>query len=165
VIQKDRVYRKSAKGAEAIATRQHGLGLKLRSMLILVDGKRGFDELARLSVALGEPEQLLEHLLEQGFIEASSTKDKSAPPPPASVPVVESSATRLSLSEAQRFAVRRLMDILGPSSESLCLRIEAARNAHDYQAAVARAENIVREFRGTSAAREFAAEIEAHRPA
>ena len=40
MIQKNVVYHKSAKGAEAIATRQHGLSPKLRSMLILIDGKR-----------------------------------------------------------------------------------------------------------------------------
>lgn len=163
VIQKNRVYRKSAKGAEAIATRQHGLGPKQRSMLILIDGKRGFDELARLAQAPGEAEQLLDHLLEHGFIEPSARVDETAPALAASAPAAGTGV--FSLAEAQRFAVRRLTDILGPAAETLCLRIEGARNVQDYQTAVARAEAMVREFRGANAASDFAADMQAHKPA
>ena len=60
MISKNAVYRKSAKGTEAIANRQYGLGAKLRPVLILVDGKRKFEELVRLSSALGDTEQSLE---------------------------------------------------------------------------------------------------------
>ena len=49
------IYQKSGKGAQAISTRQHGLTPKQRSMLILVDGKRSFEELAKLAAMLGEP--------------------------------------------------------------------------------------------------------------
>ena len=48
------IYQKSGKGAQAISTRQHGLTPKQRSMLILVDGKRSFEELAKLAAMLGE---------------------------------------------------------------------------------------------------------------
>lgn len=48
VIQK-LMYHKSAKGTEAIATRQHGLTPKLRTMLVLIDGKRSLEDLAKLS--------------------------------------------------------------------------------------------------------------------
>ena len=44
-MNKDLTYRKSTLGSEAIAKRQPGLGPKQRSMLILIDGKKGFDEL------------------------------------------------------------------------------------------------------------------------
>lgn len=49
-----------AKGAEAIATRQHGLGPRQRSLLILIDGKKNFEDLAKLSAMLGDTAQLLE---------------------------------------------------------------------------------------------------------
>lgn len=164
MIQKSRIYHKSAKGAEAIATRQHGLAPKLRSMLILVDGKRGFDELARLSQALGEPEQLFDYLLEQGFIEESATPAQAAPASRPAALAPAAGGTTVSLQEAQRFAVRRLTDLLGPNAQTVCLRIEAARNSQDYHAAVARAEDMVREVRGTNAAIDFAAVLEAHKP-
>lgn len=161
MIQKNLVYHKSAKGTEAIATRQHGLTPKLRSMLILIDGKRGFEELGKLSHLLGDTEQLLGRLLDQGFIEPSATPASSAPAPLAAAQAHHP----VSLTEAQRFAVRRLTDIMGPNAEELCLRIEAARNVHDLHIAVARAEGTLRQFVNSHAAAEFMADIQAHMPA
>lgn len=159
MTKKTLVYHKSAKGSEAIATRQHGLSPKLRSMLILIDGKRGFDELAKLSQ--GDTEQLLKQLLDQGFIEQVGT----AAGPVGAAPAPASTATpAMTLQQAQRYASRRLTDVLGPNAEDLCLRIEGARNVHDFQVTVARAEAMVKQFRGATVAAEFTGEIQAHMP-
>jgi len=163
VIQKNVVYHKSAKGTEAIATRQHGLGPKLRSMLIMVDGKRGFEELVRLSAMLGDTEELLGQLLEQGFIEPVAPAPV-APKAEAPAPIAPAAAP-ISLIEAQRFVSRRLTALLGPNAEELCLKIEAARTVKDFQAAVARAEGILRQYKSAHTAEEFAAEVQAHMPA
>jgi hypothetical protein len=168
VIQKDVVYHKSTKGAEAIATRQHGLTPKLRSMLIMVDGKRRCDDLLKLSATLGDPEQLLGQLLDQGFIEPieSSAPVHTAETHASTAPAPLAPATpAVTLTEAQRFAVRRLVDLLGPVADELCMRIESTRNAHDFQAAVTRAEATIREVRGPKMAADFAAAVQAHRPA
>ncbi len=166
MIQRNVIYHKSAKGTEAIATRQHGLRPKLRSILIMIDGKRGFEDIVKLSQVLGDTEQLLDQLLEQGLIEPRAA---AAPAPAvASSPAPLAAATPtqhpVSLTEAQRFAVRRLTDIMGPNAEELCLRIEAARNVHDLQVAMARAEGTLRQFVNSHAAAEFMAEIQAHMP-
>ena len=173
MIQKNLVYHKSAKGSEAIATRQHGLGPKARSMLILVDGKRGFDELVRLSQMLGNTEDLLEQLLDQGFIEPVAGAAPAQAPAAAtaaaattpSAPVPLAAAAPISLVDAQRFVSRRLTDLLGPNAEELCLKIEAARTVKDFQSAVARAEGILRQYKSAHTAAEFAAEVQAHMPA
>lgn len=171
MIQKNLVYHKSAKGTEEIATRQHRLSPKLRSMLILVDGKRGYDELARLSQLLGSTDEILGQLLDQGFIEPIA----SAPVPAAATPSATQPATAgaaaapaaapISLKEAQRFVSRRLIDLLGPNAEELCLKIEAARTVKDFQAAVVRAEGILRQYKSAHTAAEFAADVQAHMPA
>jgi hypothetical protein len=169
VIQKNLVYRKSARGTEAIATRQHGLGPKLRSMLIMIDGKRTFDELARLASMLGDTEELLGQLLEQGLVEPIAAAP-AAPTPHAgaahavTAPAPLAAAAPISLMEAQRFVSRRLTDLLGPNAEELCLRIEGARNVHDFQVAVSRAEGILRQYKSAHTAAEFAAEVQAHMP-
>lgn len=155
---KNALYHKSDKGTQAISTRQHGLTPKARSMLILVDGKRGFEELARLSGMHSDAEQLLDQLLADGFIE------ETAPPAPAPVAAATATAPLVTLSEAQRFAARRLTDLLGPRAEQLCLRIESTRNVVDFHAAVSHAHDIVRDFAGAQKAATFAAEIQAHRP-
>lgn len=168
MIQKNLVYRKSAKGTEAIATRQHGLGPKLRSVLILVDGKRGFEELVRLSQILGDTEELLGQLLDQGFIEAVAGPNPAlatgAAAPRASAPAPLAAAPLIKLIDAQRFVSRRLIDLLGPNAEDLCLRIEAARNLKEFQIAVGRAEGILRQYKSAHTAAEFAADVQAHMP-
>ncbi len=76
------IYRKTDKGAEAIALRERSLPQRLRACLILVDGKRPFGELARLSAALGDPENLLAQLLDAGLVELVLPL-VAEPPPPA----------------------------------------------------------------------------------
>lgn len=161
MIQKNLVYRKSSKGSEAIATRQHGLTPKARSMLILIDGKRGFGELAKMGQVVGDPEQLLSQLLEQGFIEPAPA---AAPAASAGGAAAAANERKFSLAEAQRFASRKLFDLLGPSSEPACLRIESARNTQDFLAAIAFAEIMVNDVRSSKVAGQFAAEMESHMP-
>ncbi len=170
MIQKNLVYHKSTKGTEAIATRQHGLGPKLRSMLILVDGKRGFDELARIAQMLGDTEALLGQLLDEGLHRTRARCGRACGPArcqpgTATAPTPLAAAPAISLKEAQRFVARRLTDLLGPNAEELCLRIEAARNVHDFEVAVGRAEGILRQYKSAQTAAEFAAEVQAHMPA
>lgn len=161
---RDVVYRKSARGAEAIAARDHALTHKLRSLLILVDGKRSYDDLARLSTGLGDPDQLLGQLLEQGYIEAAETTAASTPPHPPPAAAATGQHPPVTLREAQRFAVRRLTDILGPAGETLCLRIEGAHNVNEFQQVIRRAEMVLRDFGGEKLARSFADEMQAHWP-
>lgn len=170
-MNKNAIYHKSAKGMEAIATRQHGLGPKQRSMLILIDGKKSFDDLAKLSAMLGDTVQLLQELEDGGFIEAAAGAQAAVAAPPTAAPPVSAptplaaTAPATSLADAKRFAVRKLTDTMGPMAEEICLRIEAARNPAEFLAAVARAEATLRQLRGSGAAAAFAAEVAAHSPA
>ena len=166
-------YHKSAKGAEAIATRSAALGPKLRSMLILIDGKRATGDLVKLGQMLGDPLQLMAQLAEQGYIEpvggASSSSSSGAATVHAAlssnpVPLAPAHKT-VPLAEAQRYAVRQLTDLLGPTAESLCLRIEATKNAQEFMAALHKAEGVLRQFGGAQMAARFTAAMESHRPA
>jgi hypothetical protein len=157
VINKSALYRKSAKGTEAIAHRQHGLGPKMRSLLILIDGKRNFDELGRLSGTIGETQQLAEQLLADGFIEQAAVE--------AVAVKAASPADAKALPHAKRFAVHRLTDVLGPMSEQLCMRIESTRTWEEFAAAIVHAEDMVRGIKGPQLAATISAEIQAHRPA
>lgn len=174
-MNKNAIYHKSAKGMEAIATRQHGLGPRQRSLLILIDGKKGFDDLAKLSAMLGDTAQLLDELEAGGFIEAAAgALAASAGPSPSPVAAAQpvtapspltSALPATSLPDAKRFAVRKLTDTMGPMAEELCLRIEGARTPAEFLAAVSRAEATLRQLRGGSVAAAFAAEVAAHSPA
>lgn len=165
MFSKTAIYHKSAKGSEAIATRQHGLAPRARTLLIMVDGKRGFAQLAQLAGTQEEAEILLTQLLADAFIEEAPGSQPVAPAQGADSSAAAAPAvTTVSLQDARRFAVRRLTDILGPNAEALCLRIEATRTAQEFNAAVGRAVGLMREFRGAEAASAFAAEMQAHQP-
>jgi hypothetical protein len=69
------VYRKTERGQTEIATRQFKLAPRLRSALVVVDGKRSQFELA--AMIAGEPQETLQALLEAGFIELA----EAASPP------------------------------------------------------------------------------------
>lgn len=182
-MDKAAIYHKSALGSEAIANRSAALTPKQRSMLILINGKRDFTELAHLGQGLGEPEQLMAQLEQLGFIEAESAL-ASAPTEPAPLapsepplppaggkaparsgpPSLSPTQLALPLPQAQRFAVRRLNDLLGPAGEDLCMRIEAARTPQEFRAAIRRTETILREVVGPQLAEQFLSDVEQHRP-
>lgn len=74
------VYRKTERGLTEIATRQYKLAPRLRSALVVVDGKRSQLELA--AMIAGEPQETLRALLEAGFIELADPASSSPPMSP-----------------------------------------------------------------------------------
>ncbi len=56
------------------------------------------------------------------------------------------------------------MQILGPTSDTLCLRIEAARNRTEFIEAIRRAYAVVADIRGRTQAEAFGAVVEANLP-
>jgi hypothetical protein len=173
MVQKHAVYRKSPRGAEALAKRDPALSLRLRSFLILVDGKRSTDELSRMSSGFGDCEQLLSQLDALGMVELAAAAGAEAsdvtlheePTAPQSIPAPLAASRPVSLADAKRAAVRRLTDLLGPTAEDLCLRIEGAKTGPDFQAALKRAEVILRDVGGPRMATTFVQEMQWHQPA
>jgi hypothetical protein len=158
------IYRKSARANEALAARDRSLTPKLRSLLILVDGKRTHSELAQMTMQ-ADVTPLLDQLIEMGMLEegtpAPMTPANGAPA--AAAPGPAQGAT-VPLVEAQRFAARRLTDLLGPSAEDMCMKIESTRNAQDFMAVIQRVETMLRNIRGDRMADDFVHDMESHRP-
>jgi hypothetical protein len=63
-----RILDKTDKGREEIATRKHRLAPRLRTLLVLIDGKHGESELLKQVAGLGLNEQSVAELLASGFI-------------------------------------------------------------------------------------------------
>jgi hypothetical protein len=162
MLNKQAIYRKTPKGAEAMANRQVGLAPKLRSLLIMVDGKRGYVELTALASVVGDCEQWLSQLADDGLIEPITGAALAAPASAAAATPAPSIAA--TLPEARRFASRFLTEMLGPSSEVLCMKIESAANLADFVVAVKRARDTVRDVKGAQAAERFVAQVELHTP-
>ncbi len=154
------IYRKSAKGLAEIETRAHRLSPRLRGVLILVDGKRSDDELRPLVAQ--QADEALATLLAQGFIDVLAELAQRPPPPPpaaaASPARAPAPAAAAGGFEAQRrSAVRALNDELGPSAETLAIRMERCRSAEELRPVLAAAVQTIGNLRGRGAAEAYAA--------
>lgn len=154
------IYRKSAKGQREIETREHRLPPRLRSALILVDGKRSDAELNSMVM---QPAETLAALLEQGFIEVAGTTAVREASRPAAAPAAAAAPGRPAASGAGEFesrrraAVRELNDLLGPAAESLAIRIEKAKSLEELRPLLVNGAQMIAGFRGRGAAEAFAA--------
>lgn len=147
------IYRKTAKGLSEIETRANRLPPRLRSALIVVDGKRNLAELRPLIL---QPDETLAALAEQGFIEAIR-EAAPPPPPPAAAPAPAASAGHASdFEQTRRAAVRALNDLLGPAAESLAIKMEKARNLGELTPLLTQGAQTVANMRGRSTAEAFA---------
>lgn len=146
------VYRKTEKGQTEIATRAHKLVPRLRSALILVDGKRSDEELAKLIPAPADG--VLASLQADGFIEALAAP-ASAAGVTQTAPSPSVAAVVLTLDETRRRAVRWLSDHLGPYADPLNLRLEKVKTAEELRGALLLAVNFVRQQLGAARAQEF----------
>lgn len=151
------IYRKSAKGLAEIETRAHRLAPRMRSMLILVDGKRDADDLKALFTV--QADDCLRTLFEQGFIEAVGETVRNVPlagaAAPAAPAVVASPA--VDVDALRRAAVRALNEALGPSAESLAMRMERARTLEELRPLLSQCAKLLLAARGQQAAAAFAA--------
>lgn len=124
-----RVFGKTDQGAEEIAHRTLRLAPRLRSLLILVDGKKSDEALAAMLPGAAEG---LAQLLEQGFVRLLAETVVAAPPAPApaAAPAAPSAA------QIARDAAHAITDLLGIEGDTLALRIERAKTTDDLQLAL-----------------------------
>lgn len=154
------VYRKTDKGIAEIETRANRLVPRLRTALIMVDGRRTEDDLRTL--VGGDPEEVLGQLVEQGYIEVIGTVAERPPAgaaAPASPAAARSAPKAPNWEDRRRQAVRFLNDTLGPAAEQLVLKIEKAQSWDEVRPHLEMGEHFVRSARGSSAARDFAAKF------
>jgi hypothetical protein len=157
-------YRKTAKGLSEIETRAHRLAPRLRSALIIVDGRRTAAELRPL--ILQQPEETLRWLLDEGFIEPvpGAAAPASAPATAAGAATPGAIDRPLNPAEFARLraaAVRLLLEQVGPDAEPLALRMERAANAEALRPLLAMAVQSVSNMRGRQAGQDFAARLAA----
>ena len=167
------IYRKTDKGQAEIATRAHRVVPRLRSALIMVDGKRTDEELRKL--ILPPADEALQALMADGFIEAIAVtaerptlRPTGAPAPaapasaaPAPAPVL----VALTPDEVRKRAVRWINDKLGPYAEIVSLKLERAKNRDELRAALASAETLIENQLGAARLAEFQREVVALLPA
>jgi len=167
-------YRKTIKGQAEIATRENKLTPRLRSALIMVDGKRSKADLRPL--LMPTPDETLAALLAQGFIEVTGAGVASAADLPQATPAVAAPLLQpappapptgntppamkpmpVPLPVRQRDAVRLLTEQVGPMAEAVAIRMERALSADELRAAVLQGGRIIANIRGQKAAEAYLA--------
>jgi hypothetical protein len=161
------LYRKTAKGQTEIETRAHRLLPRLRTALILVDGKRNEAELRKL--VPGDADEAFRALLADGFIEAFETAPEKPAVRPGASPAATPSGDAArdgepsrpgidpkAFEQHRRSAVRAINDALGPVGEVVAIKLEKCRTWSELAPALQVAQRSVANMKGEAAAAEFA---------
>lgn len=151
-------YCKTSKGVTEIETRAFRLTPRLRSTLILLDGKRTLDELRTL-ISTGLDESL-QALLDGGFIEAVAVAEPPRPAPRPSPAAPRPAAPEPASNEflaVRREVVRAINEQLGPVAETVAIKMERAANAAELRPLLATAAQLIFQVRGAQAAQAFRA--------
>ena len=130
------IYDKTAKGREEIATRCHRLAPRLRTLLVMVDGRRPEDELLRNVAGLGLDAGSMAELVAEGYIVLATSYGTMAPPvmeapEPEPVPVAAAAAPPQSSTAEQfqslyEFYNKTIKSNIGLRGFTLQLKVEKA---------------------------------------
>jgi hypothetical protein len=174
-MDKNTLFAKTDQGREALTSRPPNLGPRLRSLLIMVDGKRPVGEIDKLLGGEGSAAPLLEQLQATGWVTQVDAAGlpvlhaiEGAAPAHATMPADLSSraavadatpAPTLPFSEARRLVVRFINDQLGPMGEPLAMRVEACRTPADLQIALPRIRDGLKNFKNSATVQRFDEEL------
>lgn len=150
------IYRKTERGQVEIDTRVNRLAPRLRTALILVDGVRSDADLHKMIFA--QPEETLQALLEQGYIELLSggaARPAPAGAAPVTVDVVVPIVSQRGFENRRRLAVRHLIDNMGPAGETIAMRIEKSQSWDELRPLLESAQASLQRMRGPGAAADF----------
>ncbi|HYD80135.1 MAG TPA: hypothetical protein VEC06_10035 [Paucimonas sp.] len=137
-----RILDKTDKGREEIATRKHGLPSRLRTLLVLIDGKHTQDELLRQVAGLGLTAQSVDELLAQGLIRfqevAAPSSRASAPAEPEAATAQAEQSNILAPGENQfhalyNFYTSTIKSAIGLRGYALQLKVERAASVDDFR--------------------------------
>lgn len=164
----DGIYRKTEKGRTEIATRANRLGLRERTMLIVVDDKTSRRELLAKNPH-PTSEGILNNLLADGYIEIVPGAQAAAPatattPGAAAAPAAEAPEVEVSMISASRFACRALVTYLGPGADDLTALVEKCKTPDELRARLEKCRDVIQGMAGRKKAEEFWAGAKAHLP-
>lgn len=134
------IYDKTAKGKEEIATRKYQLAPRLRTLLVLIDGRRGEEELLRNVAGLGLGASALAELLEHGYIVLATSYVALAEEPtpaelslaePAPAAQVQQSAQIAQFQSIYDFYNKTIKNTIGLRGFTLQLKVEKASSVAD----------------------------------
>lgn len=131
----NRIFAKTAKGQEEIEKRTNDIPLRVRRILILIDGKRSVDELRVMAVA-DDLEQTLDILAKDGFIESGEQKEAQETANNEESPAghvfreLPPTPDHEDMEKARHFIINTLKTFCGPMSHLSIVKAAAAATTH-----------------------------------
>lgn len=140
----DKVFDKTDKGREEIASRKYRVAPRLRTLLVMIDGRRPLAELMTNFAALGVTEATFAELLEQQLIalvgagEASLSPQRLPSPQPVDVPAAIAAPDDIADADRYRalaaFYNQTIKSTIGLRGIMLQLRAEKCACVEDFRA-------------------------------
>lgn len=137
-----RIFDKTDKGREEIATRKHQLPTRLRTLLVMVDGKQSGEDLLKKVASLGLNEESMSELLKNGFIQpVAQLQPVPVPPIPAQAPPAQHVTPAAEIADGSsqfqaiyQFYTETIKSTIGLRGYSLQLKVEKAGSIDDFRA-------------------------------
>ncbi|MBX9869104.1 MAG: hypothetical protein K2X63_04845 [Burkholderiaceae bacterium] len=136
------IFDKTAKGRAEISTRQFQLPAKIRTLLVMIDGKRPIAELFKQTQGLGLSQENIDYLLDEGFIaelaEPASSPDPISTPSAPAAPTIPTAPPVQMMDEVKRlqalhnFFNSTIKSTLGLRGFSLQLKTERAATLQEF---------------------------------
>ena len=163
------IYSKTESGLNAIKDRSSGLSPRQRSVLIMCDGKRDSFEVLKNTAGLGVTANDLETLVGmQMLVGISPAKAQTPAAAPVAIgaspapnpnqqlaPRASSSVSPDELKVFIRLATKELERLLGPSCESLSLKLEKSKTYDDYAIKIHDIRRVLSSIRSEKVAEDF----------
>ncbi|WP_028101501.1 hypothetical protein [Pseudoduganella violaceinigra] len=123
-------YNKTDKGREEISARTYGLQSRMRTLLVMIDGRHPMEELLPKVIGIGLDASAVSELLAQGFIEEGEYV--APPPPPPVLPTEQELAAQFA--QARSFYERTIEPTLGLRGQVFQAKLDAAATLEDLKA-------------------------------
>jgi hypothetical protein len=149
------VFAKTELGQEEVATRVRHVPARLRTMLIMVDGRRSVAQLLANHPTPDEARGYLEALLEGGFIAVHEAVTAPAASASAPAPAAAAPATAANLPEVKQHIARMLIDFIGPEADYIVMRIEKISSRDELATEVEKLGNMLESAVGAKQASRF----------
>lgn len=156
------VYKKTQKGLEEMAQRTV-LGMRERTLLVMVDGKTTAADLLARAHHMPDPQGLLAKLIDGGFI----APDTSIAAAPSAAPTAAGAATAAApteqriLQETIRYAEHFLDEVLGPQADVLAEAVGKCKTLPELRVRLEKTRDVIAGMGKKRRSEEFWANVEA----
>lgn len=128
------IFDKTDKGREEIATRKFQLAPKMRTLLVMIDGKQSVDELLQKIGGLGFTPESLTDLMANGFIHQVAVIESAAAPAPIPEPIPAPPPVASNANQFQalyHFYTETIKSTIGLRGYGLQLKVEKASSVDE----------------------------------